>query len=144
MARLARPVALAIRGFNRKHPAPTRLASGELAANGYEAMRELDMLEHGGNQDGILDAQDEQFHQLCVWHDANRNAFSEPNELSSLDTAGVHALGLGYSEFPYLDSHNNLLLFHGEAVIGQGGLQRLVRTVDVFFVALPKRSRQIP
>lgn len=113
----------------------TILANGEPAANGYEAMAELDLPAFGGNGDGQLSAADAAFDELYIWHDRNRNANSEGGEMRSLKAAGVVSIGLSYTEFPYLDGDRNLLLFHGGAVIKRNGQTVHARTVDVFFAA---------
>jgi hypothetical protein len=64
----------------------TRLASGERAANGFEALVELEDASGVGN--GVIDAADPVYHQLQLWVDANHNGVSEPNELSGLGSHG--------------------------------------------------------
>lgn len=111
----------------------TRLADGTLAANGYEAMAELDRPQHGGNGDGYLSELDEAFPELCIWWDRNRNGHSERREIRPVQETGLLSMGLSYGEFPRLDEHNNLLLYHGGATVLRDGLEVHVRTVDVFF-----------
>ncbi|MEO1367904.1 MAG: hypothetical protein AAFX50_12075 [Acidobacteriota bacterium] len=119
----------------------TRLSNGDLAANGYEAMAELDRPEHGGNADGVLSAEDAAFRKLCIWRDQNRDGVSQKVEMESLILSGVLELGLDYSDHPHLDADNNLLLFHGGAIVSRDGVPAFVRTVDVFFSAVDRPQR---
>jgi hypothetical protein len=61
----------------------TRLADGSRAADGYQALRQLD-----SNGDGVISSADAAFADLRVWVDANANALSESGELRSL--ASLH------------------------------------------------------
>ena len=69
----------------------TRLKNGELARNGFEALREYD-----SNHDGLITAEDADFSRLMVWRDANGNGISEAGELVSLSEVGVVAIHLNY------------------------------------------------
>ena len=69
----------------------TVLADGSKAANGYEALAELD-----SNQDGKIDAQDEAFEKLKVWVDADGDGVSDEGELHSLSELGIASLDANY------------------------------------------------
>ena len=61
--------------------------------NGFTALATLD-----SNNDGVIDAGDEQFANLLIWKDTNANAISEFDELFTLADFGITAIDLGYSE----------------------------------------------
>lgn len=67
----------------------TLLKNGERAANGYQALAELD-----DNGDGKVDAADSAFAKLRVWRDLNQDGISQQGELLTLDDAKVKALNL--------------------------------------------------
>jgi hypothetical protein len=57
----------------------TSLADGSKAADGYQALRELD-----SNSDGVIDRNDASFADLKIWVDANSDGVTEGGELKSL------------------------------------------------------------
>ena len=67
----------------------TPLKNGERAANGYQALAELD-----DNGDGKVDAADSAFAKLRVWRDLNQDGISQEGELLTLNEAKVKALNL--------------------------------------------------
>ena len=67
----------------------TRLASGDLAENGYAALRELD-----SNLDGLITGDDAAFDDLQVWIDKNSDGISHSSELQTLATLGIVKIGL--------------------------------------------------
>ncbi len=62
------------------------------AANGFDELGRLD-----ANGDGRLDALDPSFARLALWYDRDQDRTCTPNEVVSLDTAGVVAIDLGYT-----------------------------------------------
>lgn len=58
------------------------LSSGENAANGFEALKELD-----SNGDNIFNNQDTAWNQVKVWKDANSNGVVDEGELLTLEEA---------------------------------------------------------
>ena len=67
----------------------TLLKNGERAANGYQALADLD-----DNGDGKVDAADSAFANLRVWRDLNQDGISQEDELLTLNEAKVKALNL--------------------------------------------------
>ncbi len=67
----------------------TQLANGQIAANGFTALRDLD-----SNTDGIIDASDAAFNQLKVWRDLNQDGISQTEELQTLEQAGIASINL--------------------------------------------------
>ncbi len=50
------------------------------------------------NQDGVLDAQDEQFDQFAVWQDADSDGVTDAGELVSLGDMGIESISLTYRD----------------------------------------------
>jgi iron-regulated protein frpC len=69
----------------------TLLKNGERAANGYQALAELDE-----NSDGKVDAADSAFAKLRVWRDRNQDGISQKDELLTLEEAKVKAFNLAH------------------------------------------------
>jgi len=67
----------------------TILSNGRRAANGFQALADLD-----SNHDGKIDAQDVAFSQLRVWKDSDGDGVSQPDELFTLDQLGIKANNL--------------------------------------------------
>lgn len=63
--------------------------NGELATDGFDALRELD-----GNGDGRVDALDPAFAGLRIWRDANQDGISQAGELSSLADNGIASISV--------------------------------------------------
>ncbi|OGB32562.1 MAG: hypothetical protein A3F78_11155 [Burkholderiales bacterium RIFCSPLOWO2_12_FULL_61_40] len=62
----------------------TKLASGDKAADGYMALRELD-----SNQDGMISDEDAVFDELRVWVDSNSDGVSGDGEIKTLASLGI-------------------------------------------------------
>ncbi|WP_170138706.1 calcium-binding protein [Edaphovirga cremea] len=101
------------------------LQSGKLAANGYQALQELDE-----NQDGILDSNDALWQQLRIWQDSNSNGVVDNDELLSMDDAGVLSLSTEYSNSTYIDEHGNAHKQQGSITYTDG---RAGISADVWF-----------
>jgi len=68
----------------------TILKSGTKAANGFQALADLD-----DNKDGKIDANDSAFGQLKVWRDFDGDGYSSIDELYTLNELGITALNTG-------------------------------------------------
>lgn len=84
------------------------LSSGGKAANGYEALADLD-----SNEDGIIDAGDAAYTSLQIWQDSNQDGISQSSELSSLQAAGIASIETGYTA-------TGTQLSNGNTELGQG------------------------
>lgn len=80
----------------------TKLASGETAENGYQALDDL-----YSNEDGILSAADEAWQNLQVWQDANGNASVDDGELKTLDEWNIQSLNLSAQSSTLIDENKN-------------------------------------
>ena len=80
----------------------TLLADGSKAANGFEALKTLD-----GNGDNQINADDAAFASLQIWIDADGDGSSQPNELQSLQAAGIIAIATNYSNSDVIDVQGN-------------------------------------
>lgn len=114
----------------------TLLISGEQAQHGYEALAEFDLVENGGNQDGIISDADSIFSDLGVWIDSNANGIHGNSESQSLAEAGVLSIGLDYRESRRTDSHGNEFRYIGSGSIEVNGKSKMMATTDVFFKRL--------
>lgn len=114
----------------------TLLISGEQAKHGYEALAEFDLVENGGNQDGIISDADSIFSDLGVWIDSNANGIHESFESQSLAEADVLTIGLNYRESRRTDSHGNQFRYIGTGLIEVNGKAEKMGTTDVFFKTL--------
>jgi hypothetical protein len=114
----------------------TSLISGEQAKHGYEALEEFDLVENGGNQDGVIDDADSIFSDLEVWIDSNANGIHESFESQSLAEADVLTIGLNYRESRRTDSHGNEFRYIGGGSIEVDESSKYMWTTDVFFKIL--------
>jgi len=78
------------------------LNNGQLAANGFEALKELD-----SNNNDYFDENDDAWSEVYVWQDANSNARVNAKELISLDDAGIAYIDLGYKNTNIMDAQGN-------------------------------------
>ena len=78
----------------------TRLPSGELAADGFEALAALD-----DNGDGKVDAQDAAFAHLRVWQDKNSDGIASADELFTLESLGIFSLTTAYDASTWTDAN---------------------------------------
>jgi hypothetical protein len=80
----------------------TLLANGTKAANGFEALKQLD-----SNGDGVIDANDAAFSELRIWKDSNGNGQTDAGELLTLNEAGVKSINLTYANSAAVDPQGN-------------------------------------
>ena len=78
------------------------LSSGEKAANGFEALADLD-----SNNDGVFNSSDTVWNQVKVWQDANSNGVVDEGELLTLEQANVSGINLDYNSSSTTDDNGN-------------------------------------
>ena len=104
----------------------TLLASGQRAANGFEALAALD-----SNGDGVVSAADSGWKDLRVWTDTNSDGISEAGELKTLDSLGISKLNVAATATNAKDNGNWIGLKSGFETT-DGATHDLA---DVWFVA---------
>jgi hypothetical protein len=66
------------------------------------------------NNDGVIDANDDPWWgKLRVWIDANHDGISQANELATLDSRGITAISLKYTQTPKTDQYGNQFNLRG-------------------------------
>jgi len=111
----------------------TKLADGRRAQNGFEALAALD-----ANHDGKLDAKDPAFAKLVLWSDADQDRRSSRGELTSLASAGVVSIDLGYATTATCDARGNCEREHASFVFrGADGALHHGSVVDVHLAHRP-------
>lgn len=105
----------------------TRLTDGSNAANGFEALRELD-----GNGDGVIDANDPAFAELRVWKDADGNGRTDAAEVLTLAEAGVQGIHAAYTNASHVDARGNTHKQVGSYTTTDGEIRA---ATDVWFSA---------
>jgi len=80
----------------------TLLTNGTKAANGFQALAELD-----GNADGKIDSSDAAYASLIIWQDADGNGYSSADELKTLSELGIASINTGYTDSTLVDANGN-------------------------------------
>ena len=110
----------------------TRLHSGVLAANGYEALVELDE-----NHDGWIDVHDGVWRDLLLWVDRNHNGTSEPEELTPIAASDIVAISTDAHWSGRHDRHGNRFRYMSRARIRKLGAIATVPIYDVYLLRGP-------
>ena len=93
----------------------TRLKSGRRAANGFEALEELD-----ANGDGVVDATDHHWHSLLLWIDRDHDGLSDLSEITSIVNSDVVSLHTAYRELQRQDQFGNTFRYMAVLNLGRG------------------------
>jgi hypothetical protein len=110
----------------------TPLRSGSRAANGFDALAELD-----ANGDRIVDAHDPAWTALQLWIDRDHDGVSAPGELTPVAGSAVTGLSTAYRWIGRRDEHGNLFRYTARFWLHIDGTQRQRLAYDVFFVMEP-------
>ena len=89
-------------------------ATGGRAANGFLALSVYDQPENGGNGDGWIDEHDSIYSKLLIWVDKNHDGVSEPNELISLQKAGIQRISLNFALSKWKDAYGNVFRYSSQ------------------------------
>ena len=82
----------------------TILDDGKTASSGFAALAALD-----SNRDGVIDAKDAKFSELRIWIDKDGNGVSTPDELLTLEEAGIKSLNLSNEFVGKVDENGNTI-----------------------------------
>ena len=110
-----------------------KLSDGSKSSSGFEALKELD-----GNEDDVIDENDETYEKLRVWIDSNHNGKSESNELKTLDDLGVISISLEHEEISYIDEETGTRI--AERADVKIDIDGVVSTVDISEFWFPVNS----
>ena len=78
------------------------LSNGQKAANGFEALKDLD-----SNNDGLFNNQDAAWNGVKIWKDNNQNGILDDGELLTLEQAGITSFDLDYQSQSNQDANGN-------------------------------------
>jgi hypothetical protein len=82
--------------------------------NGFIALAEFDKSNNGGNEDGMISANDAVFSSLRLWEDLNHNGASEPAEIHSFADYSITAIELKYRTSNKSDMYGNVLRYRAK------------------------------
>ena len=103
----------------------TLLSDGTLAANGFEALADLD-----ANADGVIDANDAAFAELRIWQDANSDGITQSGELLTLNQAGIASINTDF-ESANISQDGNTISGLGSYTRTDGTLSSLGSTTSL-------------
>jgi hypothetical protein len=107
------------------------LLEGRPAPNGFVGLAQYDALQLGGNDDGLITEADAIWPQLRIWSDVNADGVSTYDEMRTLRSFGITALGTIPKRRKYMDPAGNLIPYWAWAM--QRGKPGRFEMVDVFF-----------
>lgn len=111
------------------------ILEGRTAPNGFVGLAQYDSRELGGNDDGLITADDAIWPQLRIWLDLNADGVSTYAELRTLRSFGITALETIPKVRRYFDGAGNLIPYWAWAM--QRAKPGRTLMVDVFFRRLP-------
>lgn len=124
------------------------LSNGQKAANGFEALKDLD-----DNKDGVFNNADTAWNEVKVWNDINQNGFADEGELLTLEQIGIENINLNYQNSNTIDINGNTIgqtgSFNREDG-SQGSISDIwfninsANTVDKTQVDIPDDIAQLP
>ena len=112
----------------------TKLANGSRAANGFEALKELDK-----NHDGRVDSKDPSWKDLRLWLDKNANGLSEKGEILTMRAAQMESIDLQYIDLMEVDPFGNQTRQRSTFRRVSEGKSTALMVIDVWFNTLVSR-----
>jgi hypothetical protein len=109
---------------------------GRNAPNGFVGLAQYDARELGGNDDGWITEADAIWPQLRIWLDVNADGVSTIDEMRTLQSFGLTALGTIPKIRKRVDDAGNVIPYWAWAL--QQGRAGRAAMVDVYFRQLPK------
>jgi hypothetical protein len=100
-----------------------QLPSRDGKRNGWLALAIYDEPSHGGNGDGVIDANDAIYSDLLLWIDTSHDGISQPGELHHLAEMGVIRIPLTYTHKSYTDNNGNNFRFENFIGIESSDIQ---------------------
>jgi hypothetical protein len=91
------------------------LVNGAKAANGFEALRELD-----ANGDGVIDTDDVAWSSLQLWFDLDHDGQSSAGELIPIASTEIVSVHTAYKSSGRKDQFGNTFRYRGEFTLTQG------------------------
>lgn len=82
--------------------------------NGFTALAEFDKQSNGGNEDGMISANDAIFSSLLLWEDSNHNGASDPTEIQALADHSITAIELSYRTSNKSDMYGNVFRYRAK------------------------------
>jgi hypothetical protein len=79
--------------------------------NGFAALAVFDV-----NADGWIDERDSVYEQLRLWRDSNHDGVSQPDELRTLDDAGLCSISLDVKQSQRRDGYGNYYRYRAKLV----------------------------
>jgi hypothetical protein len=110
--------------------------SNTRAANGFEELAQYDQGYLGGNEDGVINAEDAIWSKLGLWLDNNADGVSSPDELFDLATFNMTELAIEGKENGRRDPAGNVLRFWAWATSDNSNSHNKFKMVDVYFRVL--------
>jgi hypothetical protein len=107
----------------------TERADGSIAANGFEALADLD-----SNADGVVDASDVRWLDLLLWRDTNHNGTTDAGEIEGIAQSPVVSLGLAHRWIGRRDAFGNEFRYVGSLQYVKNSRVHVDRYYDVFLV----------
>lgn len=109
----------------------TKLQNGKRAANGFEALKDLD-----SNGDGLLTAKDLRWRSLRLWFDRNFDGYSQKSELDRFEQYQIKSLNLNYVELLEMDEFGNQTRERSTYIRKIRGKETPLLAVDIWFRTL--------
>jgi hypothetical protein len=105
--------------------------------NGFAALGVFDESAQGGNRDSWVDRKDQIFSQLRIWIDDNHDGLSAPNELETLNQAGIKRIALRYDTANVTDEFGNSFRYRARVI---DSIDQTRWVWDVFLNVAPRNT----